>query len=80
MAIVCSFMLSSSSILPRQVVVRLSLSNTSLTGLAFRKLTLSTSVGVRLIPTLLVLVQYPPLEKVGWYDTPWKIKDQFYEE
>ncbi|KAN0084537.1 hypothetical protein V8E55_008041 [Tylopilus felleus] len=26
------------------------------------------------------VVQYLLLEKVGWYDTPWKIKDQFYKD
>jgi len=25
------------------------------------------------------VVQYLLLEKVGWYDTPWKIKDQFHK-
>lgn len=25
------------------------------------------------------VVQYLLLEKVGWYDTPWKIKDQYYK-
>lgn len=25
------------------------------------------------------VVQYLLLEKVGWYDTPWKIKDQYHK-